>query len=82
MKVTQSALVCLAIAAGGASSFSVSSPAAPTGGISAAARGGTGLFSTVAPEVGVVNGPPAEQDEVYGTVVGDTKGEVCLLFTA
>lgn len=64
MKITQSALLCLAIAAHGASSFSLSSSTATT-------RSSSSLFSTVVAEV---EGPPAETDEVYGTIVGDTKG--------
>ena len=39
-------------------------------------RGRSSLFSTV---VELETGPPAEAEETYGTIVGDTKGAALLL---
>jgi ABC-type multidrug transport system fused ATPase/permease subunit len=81
MKFGNAALL-LAIAAHGASSFSLQSSTAllqtktAATGVSSSnnrARISTGLFSTVAEK------PPAETDEVYGTTVGDTKGAALFL---
>mmetsp|Transcript_22576 Transcript_22576/g.40395 ORF Transcript_22576/g.40395 Transcript_22576/m.40395 type:complete len:628 (-) Transcript_22576:136-2019(-) len=60
----------LAIAIHGASSFSLSADTRTVSQKSTATR--SRLFSTV-----VDDGPPAETEEVFGTIVGDTKG-ACL----
>jgi ABC-type multidrug transport system fused ATPase/permease subunit len=80
MKFGSTALL-LAIAAHESSSFSIHSTpalvqtktAATRFSSSSRARSSTSLFSTV------VEKPPAETDEVYGTTVGDTKGAALYL---
>lgn len=77
MKIRNAALL-LALAAHESSSFSLQSSSfskiahssSKSKGIS---RIDTSLFSTV------VEQPPAETDEVYGTIVGDTKGAALYL---
>lgn len=74
MKIRNAALL-LALAAHESSSFSLQSSSFSkiSQSSSSISRIDTSLFSTV------VEQPPAETDEVYGTVVGDTKGAALYL---
>jgi len=68
--ILQTLVTLLAIAANEVSSFSPPSSNA----VSRAQR--SSLYSTV---VELETGPPAETEETYGTIVGDTKGAALLL---
>jgi len=70
MRFIQTALL-LAFAVNEISSFSP-----PCNAVSRAQIQSSSLFSTV---VELETGPPAETEETYGTIVGDTKGAALLL---